>query len=176
MASPVFVGVPRRMLEVNIDGHAVQVMEGMTILDACRRLLIDTPTLCNLETLTPVNVCRVCVVEVEGSRTLVPACSRKAEPGMKVHTDSERVRTSRRMVLEFLAGSADVTLAAPEVRRWMERYGADPGRYGPAAPPHAAGERDAARPGEHEATGGATAETVAQPVKRDNDSYVRDYS
>ena len=80
------------------------------------------------------------------------------------------------MVLEFLASSADMTLAAPEVRRWMERYAADPGRYGPAAPPHAAGERDAARPGEHEATVGATAETVAQPVKHDNDSYVRDYS
>ena len=80
------------------------------------------------------NACRVCVVEVEGSRTLVPACSRKAEPGMKVHTDSERVRTSRRMVLEFLASSADMTLAAPEVRRWMERYGADPGRYGAGGP------------------------------------------
>jgi NADP-reducing hydrogenase subunit HndD len=95
---------------------------------------------------------------------------------MTVHTDSERVRTSRRMVLEFLASSADMTLAAPEVRRWMERYGADPGRYGPAAPPHTTGERDAARPGEHHVTEEAAADTVAQPVKYDNDSYVRDYS
>jgi len=77
---------------------------------------------------------------VEGSRTLVPACSRKAEPGMTVYTDSERVRTSRRMVLEFLASSVDMSLTAPEVRRWMEQYGADPGRYGAAAPAHAAGE------------------------------------
>ena len=73
---------------------------------------VDTPTLCYLENLTPVNVCRVCVVEVEGSRTLVPACSRKAEAGMEMRTDSERVRTSRKMVLEFLASSVDMSLAS----------------------------------------------------------------
>src|SRR6266481_8615115 len=115
MASPVFVGLPRRMLEMSIDGHDVQAMEGTTILDACRQLGIDTPTLCYLETLTPVNVCRVCVVEVEGSRVLVPACSRKLEAGMKIQTDSERVRHSRRVVLEFLGSSVDVSLTAPEV-------------------------------------------------------------
>src|SRR2546426_6194124 len=128
MSSPVFVGVPRRMLQVSIDGHYVQVMEGMTILDACRRLGIDTPTLCYLETLSPVNVCRVCVVEVEGSRVLVPACSRKVEPGMVVGTDTERVRHSRRMVLEFLASSVDMSLTSDEVHGWMQRYGADPDR------------------------------------------------
>ena len=174
--STVFLEAPRRLVDVTIDGETVRVPEGATLLDACRKQGIDTPTLCYLENLTPVNVCRVCVVEVEGSRTLAPACSRKAEPGMTVQTDSERVRTSRKMVLEFLASSVDMTLAAPEVRGWMERYGADPGRYGEPAPAHAAGERDAARPGEHQATGGAAADTVAQPVKYDNDSYVRDYS
>jgi NADP-reducing hydrogenase subunit HndD len=137
---------------VEIDGQAVRVPEGATLLEACRGQGIDTPTLCYLENLTPVNVCRVCVVEVEGSRTLVPACSRKAEPGMTVHTDSERVRTSRKMVMEFLASSADLSLASPEVRGWMKRYGVDPGRYG------------------------ETAATVRQPAKYDNDSYVRDYS
>jgi NADP-reducing hydrogenase subunit HndD len=153
-------------VDVSIDGQTVRVPEGATLLEACRQQGIDTPTLCYLENLTPVNVCRVCVVEVEGSRTLVPACSRKAEPGMTVHTDSQRVRTSRRMVLEFLTSTVDLEFAAPEVRRWIEQYGADPGRYGTAATPHTAGERDA--------TEGAAAETVAQPVKYDNDSYVRD--
>ncbi len=172
----VFLEAPRRLVDVTIDGETVRVREGATLLEACRQQGIDTPTLCYLENLTPVNVCRVCVVEVEGSRTLVPACSRKAEPGMTVLTNSERVRTSRRMVLEFLASSADMALAAPEVRGWMESYGADPGRYGPAASAHPAGERDAARPGEHHVPEGTTADTVAQPVKIDNDSYVRDYS
>src|SRR6266571_6862548 len=135
----VFLEAPRRLVDISVDGETVRVPEGATLLDACRQQGIDTPTLCYLENLTPVNVCRVCVVEVEKSRTLVPACSRKAEPGMVVHTDSERVRTSRRMVLEFLASSVNMELTAPEVRRWMEQYGADPGRYGEPAPAHAAG-------------------------------------
>ncbi|MGI9008678.1 MAG: 2Fe-2S iron-sulfur cluster-binding protein [Streptosporangiaceae bacterium] len=170
------MGAPQRLVDLTIDGASVRVPEGTTLLQACREQGIDTPTLCYLENLTPVNVCRVCVVEVEGSRTLVPACSRKAEDGMKVQTDSERVRTSRKMVLEFLASSVDLEYTAPEVHGWIESYGADASRYGPVAPAHAAGERDAARPGEHDFDGGAEAETVAQPVKYDNDSYVRDYS
>src|ERR1700704_6215534 len=77
-----------RMIEITIDGRPVSVPEGSTILEAARKLGIDTPTLCFLESLTPVNVCRVCVVEMEGSRTLVPACSRKVEPKMQIKTDS----------------------------------------------------------------------------------------
>ena len=95
-------GPERRQIEIKIDGRVVSAPEGATILDAARSLGIDTPTLCYLENLTPVNVCRVCVVELEGSRTLVPACSRRVEPGMAIQTDSERVRLSRRIVLEFL--------------------------------------------------------------------------
>jgi predicted molibdopterin-dependent oxidoreductase YjgC len=152
MATTAFVGLPKRMLTATIDGREVQAPEGTTILDACRRLGIDTPTLCYLETLTPVNVCRVCVVEVEGSRVLVPACSRKLEAGMKIQTDSERVRHSRRVVLEFLGSSVDMSLTAAEVHGWMNRYGADVKRFGPATA------------------------TVDQPVKIDNELYVRDYS
>ena len=152
MAEPVFVGLPRKLVKVNVDGQDFDALEGSTILDACRRLGIDTPTLCQLETLTPVNVCRVCVVEVEGSRVLVPACSRKVEADMKIHTDSDRVRHSRRLVLELLASSVDMSLCAPEVHGWMARYGATPQRFGPGSA------------------------TVAQPVKIDNDLYVRDYS
>src|SRR5579864_2298809 len=141
----------RRNIEIQIDGKGVSAAEGSTILDAARSLGIDTPTLCYLETLAPVNVCRVCVVELEGSRTLVPACSRKVEPGMVVHTDSERVRLSRRMVLEFLASSVDVS-TAPAFKAYMESYDARPERFGKQA------------------------ETVSQPPKIDNDLYVRDYS
>jgi len=173
----VFLETPKRPVDVEIDGQTVRVPEGATLLDACRGQGIDTPTLCYLENLTPVNVCRVCVVEVEGSRTLVPSCSRKAEAGMKVHTDSERVRTSRKMVLEFLASSVNVSLASADVQRWIAEYKVDSARYGASAPDHEAGERDAARPGEHHAaTGSHAAATVGQPVKVDNEAYVRDYS
>jgi predicted molibdopterin-dependent oxidoreductase YjgC len=164
-----------RLVELSIDGRGVSVPEGTTILEACRQQAIETPTLCYLETLTPVNVCRVCVVEVEGSRVLVPACSRKVEAGMAVKTDSERVQHSRRLVLEFLASSVDLSYAPAEVQGYLNTYGARPERFGPQAAEAAAGERDAAETGHHHAAEGLTA-TVHQPTKIDNDLYVRDYS
>jgi predicted molibdopterin-dependent oxidoreductase YjgC len=163
-----------RPVSITIDGRDVTVPEGATLLQACRQVGIDTPTLCYLENLTPVNVCRVCVVELEGARTLVPACSRVAEPGMKVKTDSERVRLSRRVVLEFLASSVDLS-TAPEAQGYLQRYAARPDRYGPPARPSKEGERDRAPVGHHHAESRG-AETVRQPVKVDNDLYVRDYS
>jgi predicted molibdopterin-dependent oxidoreductase YjgC len=165
------LAVPRAV-EIEIDGRPARVPEGSTLLDACRSLGIDTPTLCFLGTLTPVNVCRVCVVEVKGSRVLVPACSRKAEPGMVVQTDSERVRHSRRLVLELLASSVDLS-RAPQVKDYVDRYGATPERFG--APAEADGRRDEAVAGHHHAATPGAAATVAQPVKIDNDLYVRDY-
>jgi len=172
----------RAPVEVSIDGRTVTVPTGSTILEACRIEGIDTPTLCYLENLTPVNVCRVCVVEVTGSRVLVPACSRPVEPGMEIQTDSERVRHSRRLVLELLGSSVDLSLAGPAVpdgsiQDYFARYEADPTRFGPAAEPAAGGERDNYEPGHHHApSGGAEAASVRQPTKIDNELYVRDYS
>jgi predicted molibdopterin-dependent oxidoreductase YjgC len=166
---------PRRPVELKIDGETVQVPEGSTILDACRTQGKDVPTVCYLETLHPVNVCRACVVEVEGSRVLVPSCSRKVEPGMVVKTDSDRVNHSRKMVLEFLASSVDLS-TTPNADRWLAEYECRPERYGPPAPPSAAGVRDSLMPGHHEPPRPEYAATVAQPVKVDNDLYVRDYS
>jgi predicted molibdopterin-dependent oxidoreductase YjgC len=179
-AAPVIpIGVP---IALTIDGQAVVAPAGSTILDACRAQGIDTPTLCYAENLRPVNVCRVCVVEVAGSRVLVPACSRAVEAGMEIQTDSERVRLSRRMVLEFLGSSVDVSLTGATVpdgsiASYALRYRADATRYGPSPAAAAAGERDAHEPGHHHAPAGdATAATVAQPTKIDNELYVRDYS
>jgi predicted molibdopterin-dependent oxidoreductase YjgC len=166
------VAPPRRLVDLTIDGREVRIPEGGTILDGCRALGISTPTLCYADTLHPVNVCRVCVVELEGSRTLVPSCSRKVEVGMVVHTDSERVRTSRRLVLELLGSSVDLS-TAPDAQRFMAEYDAQPERFGPSAPPS---DRDGALTGHHALPDGETAATVAQPVKIDNDLYVRDYS
>ncbi|NJP89987.1 4Fe-4S binding protein [Nonomuraea sp. FMUSA5-5] len=142
---------PRRLIDVEIDGEAVRVPEGSTILDACQSAGKDVPTLCYGDTLTPKNACRVCVVEVEGARTLAPACSRKAEQGMKVGTDTERARQSRKVVLELLGSSVDLS-TTPRAAEWTEEYGADPARFGDEAA------------------------TVEQPPKVDNDLYVRDYA
>jgi predicted molibdopterin-dependent oxidoreductase YjgC len=135
-------------VKITIDGREINVAEGATILDAARAARVETPTLCYGDTLTPVNVCRVCVVELEGARTLVPACSRKAQDGMVVHTDSERVRTSRRLVLELLGSATDLS-TAPDAQRYIAEYDAHPERLG--TPP-------------------------APAPKLDNDLYMRDYS
>lgn len=161
-------------VDILIDGVALSVPNTWTILEACRSVGIDTPTLCYLENLTPVNVCRVCVVELVGARTLVPACSRQVEPGMDIKTDTPRVRLSRKMVMEFLGSSVDLS-TAPQAQRYSARYGASPERYGPPAPPAKANERDARESGHHHSPDGTSAETVGQPVKVDNDLYVRDY-
>ncbi len=145
------VGPPRRLVELTIDDEIVRVPEGSTLLDVCRALGRDIPTLCYGDTLTPKNACRVCMVEVEGSRVLVPSCSRKVEAGMIVTTRSERVDHARKMVLEFLGSSVDLSLT-DHVDEWNAEYGADPARYGPEAA------------------------SVAQPVKVDNDLYIRDYA
>ena len=161
-------------VEVVIDGQAASVPATWTILEACRSLGIDTPTLCYLENLTPVNVCRICVVELAGARTLVPACSRRVETGMEIRTDSPRVRMSRKMVIEFLASSVDLS-TAPQAQAYAAQYGACPERYGLPQPPAGAAERDTREPGHHHPPEGITAETVTQPIKVDNDLYVRDY-
>src|SRR5262245_5158303 len=148
------IGMPTRLVDLSVDGRPVSVAEGSTILDACREIGEEIPTLCYGDTLTPKNACRVCMVEVEGSRVLVPSCSRRAEPGMVVRTDTERARHSRRLVLELLGSSVDLTIA-PNVARWWEDYGAEPSRFG--------SNKDEVA-------------TVEQPPTVDNDLYVRDYA
>jgi predicted molibdopterin-dependent oxidoreductase YjgC len=140
---------PKQMIDLTVDGRSVSVPEGSTILNACQKLGIEVPTLCWLETLKPVNVCRVCVVEVEGARVLVPSCSRQVEPGMKVKTRSGRVDLTRKLVLEMLASSVDLS-TSPGMAEMLAEYGAKPERFGEC-------------------------ETVAQPTKVDNDLYIRDY-
>ena len=172
----VSIGRPARgdqpEVRLTIDGQPVSVPQGTTILGAAATLGIAIPTLCYLETLRPVNVCRLCVVDVEGARVLVPSCSRAAEPGMVVHTRSPRVAHSRRLVLELLASSVDLS-TAPGMAELLAEYDCVPERYGPPAPPGAA--RDLAIAGHHDPPAVEYAATSAQPVKIDNDLYVRDY-
>jgi predicted molibdopterin-dependent oxidoreductase YjgC len=138
------------LVSLTIDGSPVTVPAGTTILDACAAAGITVPTLCYLETLTPVNACRLCVVEIDGARVLAPACGRAAEPGMTVRTRSPRVALALKVVLELLASAVDLS-TAPGMAALLEEYGCRPERFGPRAA------------------------TVAAPIKVDNDLYVRDY-
>src|SRR5262249_9520558 len=120
------IGRPRQPdlppVTLTIDGQSLSVPAGTTILGAAARLGITVPTLCYLETLRPMNVCRLCVVEVEGARVLAPSCSRVVEPGMVVHTRSPRVMLARKLVLELLGSSVDLS-TAPRMTALLEVSG-----------------------------------------------------
>ncbi len=91
------------LITVTVDQRRVEVEEGSTVLEAARKAGIMIPTLCALSEIghTP-GACRVCVTEVEGQRTLVAACVFPVNEGMVIHTNTERVRTARKMVVELL--------------------------------------------------------------------------
>lgn len=138
-------------ITAQVNGEVVTVPEGSTILDACRRVGLDLPTLCYGPTMSAANACRVCVVELEGSRALVPSCSRKLEEGMEIRTGTERAEHSRRLVLELLGSASELDRSGDQLDSWIEDAGAEPSRFGPKAA------------------------TVATAPKIEDDLYVRDY-
>jgi len=90
------------MLNLTINGRAVTAPEGSTILEAARYNHIQIPTLCHLENVHSIGSCRICVVEVEGAKTLQASCITKAVEGMKIKTNSERVQKARKVLYELL--------------------------------------------------------------------------
>jgi len=90
------------MIEMQVDGRAIEAKDGETILSALKREGIHVPTLCNMEGLPPTGACRLCVVEMEGTGSFVPACSYPVAPGMKIQTRSPKVLEARRTIVELL--------------------------------------------------------------------------
>lgn len=90
------------MPTLTIDNREAEVSDGANILDAATQVGIKIPTLCYLEGVQAIGACRVCLVEVEGAKTLVPSCVTPVTEGMKVHTNTGRVREARRTVVELL--------------------------------------------------------------------------
>lgn len=111
-----------------IDGKQISVPPGTTILAAAREAGIEIPTICFHEATTSNALCRICVVEVEGSRVLVPSCVAHVSEGMKVQTQSERVTRSRRTILEMLESTVDLS-DAPEIQTMIAEYKADAERF-----------------------------------------------
>jgi NADP-reducing hydrogenase subunit HndD len=95
------------MPNVTINNISVSVPEGTTVLNAAKQAGINIPTLCYLEGLDAIGACRVCVVEVEGAKTLVASCSMPVTEGMKVKTNTTRVREARKTVIELLLSEHD---------------------------------------------------------------------
>jgi bidirectional [NiFe] hydrogenase diaphorase subunit len=91
-----------KKISVRIDGEMVQTGEGRTILEAARQSGRSIPTLCHFDGLKDVGACRLCVVEVTGVGRLLPACTTPAQDGMSVITNSPRLLSYRRMIVELL--------------------------------------------------------------------------
>jgi NADH dehydrogenase/NADH:ubiquinone oxidoreductase subunit G len=138
------------MVTLTIDGQTVTVPKGTTLLNAAKTIGVEIPTICYHPALTPPAVCRVCTVEVEKQRVLQPACVAAVAEGMVVKTKSERVQTGRRVILELLASTVDLS-QAPQIQEHLAKYQADPQRF----------------------QGGVKREFE---IYEDNPFYIRDYS
>jgi NADH dehydrogenase/NADH:ubiquinone oxidoreductase 75 kD subunit (chain G) len=92
----------KKVVELTINNIKVNAEEGMTILDAAKSVGIHIPTLCHLKNLFPTGACRICSVEVEGQRGLIPSCAYPVYQGMVVETDSNRVQRARKTIVELL--------------------------------------------------------------------------
>jgi NADH dehydrogenase/NADH:ubiquinone oxidoreductase subunit G len=137
-------------IALSIDNQSVEVPAGTTILAAAKSAGINIPTICYHEVCTSNALCRICVVEVEGSRTLTPSCVAQVSEGMRVRTRSERVDRARRTILELLASSVDLS-ETPDILQMMQEYGAKAERF-------------------------PEAERREPPLLDDNPMYIRDYN
>ena len=112
------------MIKLTMDGQAVEVEEGQTLLDAAKALGFEIPTLCHHKAVPPAGACRICVVEVTGGGRpgLVPACAYPAQEGLEVATLSDAVRASRKMTCQLML------LRCPdseEIQALAAEYGAE---------------------------------------------------
>jgi NADH dehydrogenase/NADH:ubiquinone oxidoreductase subunit G len=136
---------------LTIDDVPVTVPAGTSLLSAAQQAGVeDIPTICYHEACTSNGLCRICVVEQEGARTLTPACVAPAAQGMQIHTRTPRVERARRTILEMLNAAVDLS-DAPEIQDLITDYAADRERL-PGAQPREV------------------------PVLDDNPMYIRDYS
>ena len=112
--TPIWPMVPgTRKIAVTINGAQVEAEEGQTILQACRVLGIDVPTLCYEPKLAPYGACRICVVEVEGQENTPICCGTQIAEGMVITTHSDRLVENRRMVLELIFSDHDAYCLPP---------------------------------------------------------------
>ncbi len=138
------------MITLSINNQPITVPDGTTVREAARTIGVEIPTVCYHPHFTANSLCRVCVVEMERSRVLVPACSRIVENGMVIQTDSPRVWQARRTILELMDSAIDLSEAS-DIQRWMQHYGAHSEKF----------------------SGGAVRNL---PLYDDNSMYIRDYS
>ncbi len=106
---------------LTINNQEINCDPGTTILKAAEKIGISIPTICFHDACTSNALCRICVVEVKGARTLVPSCIAKVSEGMVVETHNERINLSRKTILEMMESTTDLS-QAPEIQEMFEEY------------------------------------------------------
>src|SRR5512133_566872 len=90
------------MIKIQVNNRTIEAEKGEMLLSALKRAGIKVPTLCHMENLFPNGACRMCVVEVEGQRNLVPSCAFPVAEGMKIQTHTPRTLRARKTIVELL--------------------------------------------------------------------------
>lgn len=138
-----------KTVTLTIDGQAITVQKGTTILDAAAQSGIEIPVICYHPHLTANGLCRICSVDA-GFRVQLAACVTECTDGMEISTQNEKVRRGRRTILELLETTVNLE-EAPEIVSMAEKYGATPHRF-------------------------SNAKRRETPIYDDNPFYVRDYN
>ncbi len=131
------------MLNVKVNGIAVSVPKGATILEAARAAGVEIPTLCFMKEKNEIGACRICVVEATGARGLVTACVYPVTEGMEIQTNTAKVRAARKTTLELILSTHDKNcLSCPrstncELQKLCLEYGVDSNAFGGFKPEYA---------------------------------------
>jgi len=115
-------------VSITIDQITFTTSDEKTILHAAEEIGIAIPTICFHDACTSNALCRICVVDVKGARTLIPACVANVTDGMEVQTKNERVNLARKTILEMLASTSDLS-QSPEILAMVDEYHADVHRF-----------------------------------------------
>jgi iron-only hydrogenase group A len=99
--------VNKKMINLSINNIKIEVPEGLMLTEVARNIGINIPTLCSVEGKHTIGACRVCIVEIEGFKSFVAACITPAQQGMKVYTNSKRLREARKTIIELLLSEHD---------------------------------------------------------------------
>ena len=118
-------------VKLKINHQEIECDKDLTILQAAKSLGVTIPTICYHDHCTSNALCRICVVEVKGARTLVASCVAKVSEGMDVETHNERVNRSRKTILEMMLSTTDLS-QSPEILEMASEYGAEHDRFGDA--------------------------------------------
>ena len=108
-------------ITLTINNQVISCDPETTILKAAEKIGVSIPTICFHDACTANALCRICVVEVKGARTLVPSCIAKVSEGMVVETHNERINLSRKTILEMMESTTDLS-QAPEIQDMIEEY------------------------------------------------------